>query len=88
MPILSRTAASSTDPAVGAMVCAGGSQVWTGNSGTLMPRPASSRAATTTWVGPGQAGAPAGRERRRSDVPAEVTSARIPISISVEPSTV
>ena len=35
---------------MGATVCAGGSQVCTGHSGTLMPRPVSSSAATTTWV--------------------------------------
>ena len=35
MPILSSTAASSTEPAVGAVVWAGGSQVCTGKTGTL-----------------------------------------------------
>ena len=35
MPILSSTPASTTEPAVGASVCASGSQVWNGNSGTF-----------------------------------------------------
>ena len=39
MPILSSTAASSTDPAVGAVVWAGGSQVCSGKTGTLTDSP-------------------------------------------------
>ena len=39
MPIFSRTAARITEPAVGASVCASGSQVWNGNIGTLMAKP-------------------------------------------------
>ena len=38
VPILSMTAARSTDPAVGASVCASGSHVCTGNIGTLMTK--------------------------------------------------
>ncbi len=34
-PTFSRTPASRTEPAVGASVCASGSHVWSGNSGTL-----------------------------------------------------
>src|SRR5580765_6206947 len=41
-PIFSRTPASSTLPAVGASTCAKGSQVWKGNRGTLMAKPANS----------------------------------------------
>src|SRR3970040_1190518 len=36
VPIVSRTPASITEPAVGASVCASGNQVWNGNIGTLM----------------------------------------------------
>src|SRR5262250_222636 len=36
VPIFSKTPARMTDPAVGASVCASGSQVWNGNIGTLM----------------------------------------------------
>src|SRR5438445_9022302 len=36
VPILSKTPARITEPAVGASVCASGSQVWNGNIGTLM----------------------------------------------------
>ncbi len=39
MPIFSSTAARITDPAVGASVCASGSQVWNGNIGTLIANP-------------------------------------------------
>src|SRR5436189_5841118 len=36
VPIFRRTPARMTEPAVGASVCASGSQVWNGNMGTLM----------------------------------------------------
>src|SRR5216684_3574652 len=36
VPIFKRTPARMTEPAVGASVCASGSQVWNGNIGTLM----------------------------------------------------
>src|SRR5216683_7845400 len=36
VPIFKRTPARMTDPAVGASVCASGSQVWKGNIGTFM----------------------------------------------------
>src|SRR5216683_1071970 len=36
VPIFKRTPARITEPAVGASVCASGSQVWNGNMGTLM----------------------------------------------------
>src|SRR3954454_5084275 len=39
VPIFSRTLASTTDPAVGASVCASGNQVWNGNIGTLTAKP-------------------------------------------------
>ena len=39
VPIFSRTAARMTEPAVGASVCASGSQVWNGNIGTLTANP-------------------------------------------------
>src|SRR6266571_2351624 len=38
VPIFSKTPARMTDPAVGASVCASGSQVWNGNIGTLMAK--------------------------------------------------
>ena len=38
MPIFSSTPARMTEPAVGASTCASGSQVWNGNSGTLMAK--------------------------------------------------
>src|SRR6267154_4485468 len=36
VPIFNRTPARITEPAVGASVCASGSQVWNGNIGTLI----------------------------------------------------
>src|ERR1700686_3969444 len=36
VPIFNKTPARITDPAVGASVCASGSQVWNGNIGTLI----------------------------------------------------
>src|SRR5438477_7760855 len=38
IPIFSITPARITDPATGACTCASGSQVWTGNIGTLMAK--------------------------------------------------
>ena len=38
-PSFRRTAASSTEPTVGASVCASGSHVWNGNIGTLIAKP-------------------------------------------------
>src|ERR1039457_3453965 len=40
VPIFGRTLASITEPAVGASVCASGSQVWNGNMGTFTAKPA------------------------------------------------
>ena len=45
------------------MVWAGGSQVWTGQRGTLMPRPTTRRVATSTWVGADRPGAVGGGEQ-------------------------
>ena len=39
VPILRRTAARITEPAVGASMCASGSHVWNGNIGTLIAKP-------------------------------------------------
>src|SRR5438105_10487649 len=39
VPIFSRTLARITEPAVGASVCASGSQVWNGNIGTFTAKP-------------------------------------------------
>src|SRR5216684_5735986 len=39
VPIFNRTLARMTEPAVGASVCASGSQVWKGNMGTFTAKP-------------------------------------------------
>src|SRR5689334_2402056 len=39
VPIFSSTPANTTDPAVGACVCASGSHVWNGKSGILTAKP-------------------------------------------------
>ena len=49
-PSFRRTAASSTEPTVGASVCASGSQVWNGNIGTLIAKPRNSPANSSTCV--------------------------------------
>ena len=55
VPIFRRTPARITDPAVGASVCASGSQVWSGNIGTFTAKASakarkSQRAASgVTW---------------------------------------
>ena len=70
------------------MVWAGGSQVWTGQRGTLIPRPTTSSAATSTWVGVDRPAPWAAASRPRSEVPLWTTSTRIPSSIRVDPSAV
>src|SRR4030066_387010 len=49
VPILSRTAARMTDPAVGASVWASGSHVWKGNIGTLMAKERKKASQTRFW---------------------------------------
>ncbi len=51
-PILSITPASTTEPAVGASVCASGSQVWNGNSGTFTANPIANAQNNTFAVPP------------------------------------
>ncbi len=48
MPIFSSTPASSTEPTVGASVCASGSQVCSGHSGDFTPNPTSMSANAST----------------------------------------
>src|SRR5947207_1462373 len=54
VPIFSSTLASITEPAVGASVCASGSQVWNGNMGTFTAKPTKNAQNTHHWT-------PAGR---------------------------
>src|SRR5262245_13940061 len=49
VPIFRRTAARITEPAVGASVCASGSQVWNGNIGTLIAKPRKNARNTHHW---------------------------------------
>ena len=50
VPIFSRTLARTTEPAVGASVCASGSQVWNGNMGTLTAKPTKKAQNTHHWT--------------------------------------
>src|SRR3954451_11985208 len=50
VPIFSRTLASTTDPAVGASVCASGSHVWNGNMGTFTAKPRKNAQKTHHWT--------------------------------------
>src|SRR5215467_7588441 len=49
VPILSRTPARMTDPAVGASTCASGNHVWNGNIGTLIANPTKKARNTQYW---------------------------------------
>src|ERR1700752_389892 len=49
VPISRSTAASSTEPAVGASTCASGSQVWNGNIGTLIANTMKNARKTQYW---------------------------------------
>src|SRR5437773_7449044 len=53
VPIFRRTAARMTDPAVGASVCASGSQVWNGNIGTLIAKPKKNAKKSQIWSSAG-----------------------------------
>ena len=53
VPIFSRTAARMTEPAVGASVCASGSQVWNGNIGTLIAKPKKNAKKSQIWSSAG-----------------------------------
>ena len=50
MPIFSSTPASTTEPAVGASTCASGSQVWSGNIGTLIANASANAPNSQNWV--------------------------------------
>src|SRR3954454_6746861 len=52
VPIFSSTLASTTLPAVGASVCASGSQVWNGNMGTFTAKPTKNAQNTHHEMGP------------------------------------
>src|SRR5512140_1734285 len=49
VPILRRTPARITEPAVGASTCASGSHVWKGNSGTLIAKPRKKAQKSHSW---------------------------------------
>src|SRR5688572_17881891 len=50
VPIFSSTPASTTEPAVGASTCASGSQVWSGNIGTLIANASANAPNSQNWV--------------------------------------
>ena len=55
MPSLSSTAASTTEPTVGALECASGSQMCSGHSGVFTARPSATSTAAVTAGGAGRA---------------------------------
>ena len=57
VPILRRTPARMTDPAVGASTCASGSHVWNGNIGTLIANPRKKAQKSQSWRSGGICGA-------------------------------
>ena len=52
MPSLSSTAASTTEPTVGALECASGSQMCSGQTGVLTASPRATSTAAVTPAGP------------------------------------
>ena len=69
VPIFSSAPASSTEPTVGASVCASGSQVCTGHSGLFTANPANSAAKASTWVPRAMPAPPRSDSATRSKVP-------------------
>ena len=86
-------AASSTDPTVGAAVCASGSQVWNGNIGTLTAKPRNSAANTQKAKVPVNsplraASSTMSKVRSVPESPERKYSARKPSSMNAEPNSV
>src|ERR1700686_4607345 len=89
VPIFSRTPARMTEPAVGASVCASGSQVWNGNIGTLMAnaKKKAQNSSTCECVSNCEAD-PSSVGMSNVAAPALKYSARIPSSMMTEPTSV
>ena len=87
MPSFSSTPASSTEPTVGALLWASGSQKCRGHIGTLAPKPSISSTATASCVVCGIR-APTRRIVGMSNVPVAWCRSRKAISISADPVTV
>ncbi len=88
VPIFSSTPASSTEPTVGAEVCASGSQLCSGQAGALTARPMPMQSAAMTWVVWVRPLPWAAASCVMSKVPALVPISRKPSSITAEPSRV
>src|SRR6202790_1683407 len=89
VPIFNKTPARITEPAVGASVCASGSQVWNGNMGTLMAKAKKKAQNNKTCDLVENCDAVASSVGTSNVVPPALKySARIPSSISTEPSNV
>src|SRR5579864_128387 len=89
VPIFNRTPARMTDPAVGASVCASGSQVWNGNIGTLIANAKKKAQNSSTCQRVSNCDAEASSVGiSKVLAPALKYSARIPSSIITEPTSV
>src|ERR1700693_3752705 len=89
VPIFNNTPARMTDPAVGASVCASGSQVWNGNIGTLMANAKKNAQNSSTCVLVSNCAAEASSVGISNvPPPALKYSARIPSSMITEPTKV
>src|SRR5277367_656964 len=89
VPIFSRTPARITEPAVGASVCASGSQVWNGNMGTLIAnaKKNAQKSSTCAWVS--YCAADASSVGMSNVAPPDLKyRARIPSSMITEPTSV
>ena len=88
VPIFSSTPASSTEPTVGAAVCASGSHVCSGHIGALTARPSPMARTATSCTVRGMPAPPRAASATRSVVPVLAQTSRKPSSITTEPSTV
>src|ERR1700688_1677467 len=89
VPIFNNTPARITDPAVGASVCASGSQVWNGNIGTLIANAKKNAQNSSTCVCVSNCAADASSVGISNvPPPALKYSARMPSSMITEPTNV
>ncbi len=90
VPIFNRTPARIADTGPGELTCAGGSQVWTGNSGVLMTSPTKIATNARPAVKPCPARGCSAMSTRMSNVNGSVSRyrARKPSSITSEPASV
>src|SRR6266849_1753050 len=89
VPIFNKTPARITEPAVGASVCASGSQVWNGNIGTLIANAKKNAQNSSTCVRVSNCAADASNVGMSNVIAPDLKySANIPSSMITEPTNV